>query len=113
MKKTASHWLLAAGLLPVAAHKAHAAPGVTLYGIVSSAVRYTSNPDGHHNDQAALVSGGLVGSRFGLKGDEDLGGGNHATSSSRPASAATTVAPATTRCSGARPMRASPATGAA
>lgn len=75
MKKTASLWLLAAGLLPAAAN---AQSGVTLYGIVSSAVRYTSNLDGFHNDQAALVSGGMVGSRFGLKGDEDLGGGNHA-----------------------------------
>lgn len=75
MKKTASLWLLAAGLLPAAAH---AEPGVTLYGIVSTAVRYTSNLDGYHHDQAALVSGGMVGSRFGLKGDEDLGGGNHA-----------------------------------
>ncbi|ESJ24847.1 porin [Cupriavidus sp. HPC(L)] len=80
MKKTASPWLLAAGLLPVAAlpGAAQAEPGVTLYGIVSSAVRYTSNLDGHHNDQVGLVSGGMVGSRFGLKGDEDLGGGNHA-----------------------------------
>ncbi|MCY1216567.1 Outer membrane porin protein precursor [compost metagenome] len=78
MRKTASPWLLAAGLLSAAAPSAHAEPGVTLYGIVSSAVRYTSNLDGHHNDQAALVSGGLVGSRFGLKGDEDLGGGNRA-----------------------------------
>ncbi|WP_244222590.1 porin [Cupriavidus lacunae] len=75
--------------MPVAAltgTNAHAEPGVTVYGIVSSAVRYTSNLDGQHNDQAALVSGGMVGSRFGLKGDEDLGGGNHA------------VAPALTRC---------------
>lgn len=75
MKTPASLWLLAAGLLPCAAY---AEPGVTLYGIVSSAVRYTSNIDGNHHDQAALVSGGMVGSRFGLKGDEDLGGGNHA-----------------------------------
>ncbi|WP_454711658.1 porin [Cupriavidus nantongensis] len=85
MQKTASHWLLAAGLLPVAAvtaaltaARAHAEPGITVYGIVSTAVRYTSNLDGHHHDQAALVSGGMVGSRFGLKGDEDLGGGQHA-----------------------------------
>lgn len=83
MNQTASHWLLAAGLLPfvalaaLAGTNAHAEPGVTLYGIASSAVRYTSNLDGHHNGQAALVSGGMVGSRFGLKGDEDLGGGNH------------------------------------
>lgn len=75
MKTSASLWLLAAGLLPCAAH---AAPGVTLYGIVSSAVRYTSNIDARQHDQLALVSGGMVGSRFGLKGDEDLGGGLHA-----------------------------------
>lgn len=75
MKKTASLWLLAAGLAPFAAH---AEPGVTLYGIVSSAVRYTSNLDGQHHDQTALVSGGMVGSRFGLKGEEDLGRGNRA-----------------------------------
>jgi len=75
MKKSASLWLLATGLLPGAAH---AESGVTLYGIVSTAVRYTSNIDGRHHDQAALVSGGMVGSRWGLKGTEDLGGGNHA-----------------------------------
>lgn len=75
MKKPASLWLLAAGLLPCAAY---ADPGVTLYGIVSSAVRYTSNIDARHHDQLALVSGGMVGSRFGLKGSEDLGGGNRA-----------------------------------
>ena len=75
MKKSASLWLLAAGLLPGAAH---AQSGVTLYGIASSAVRYTSNLDGRHHDQAALVSGGMVGSRWGVKGTEDLGGGNHA-----------------------------------
>lgn len=78
MTKPASLWLLAAGLLPFANQNAHAAPGVTLYGIVSTAVRYTSNLDGYRHDQTALVSGGLVGSRFGIKGDEDLGGGNHA-----------------------------------
>jgi predicted porin len=75
VKKPASLWLIAAALLPCAAH---ADAGVTLYGIVSTAVRYTSNIDARHRDQLALVSGGMVGSRFGLKGDEDLGGGNHA-----------------------------------
>lgn len=79
MKTTASLWLLASGLLPVLAHaQSQPQSGVTLYGIVSSAVRYTSNLDGRHNDQMALVSGGMVGSRFGLKGQEDLGGGRRA-----------------------------------
>ncbi|MWL90840.1 porin [Cupriavidus sp. SW-Y-13] len=75
MKSSASLWLLAAGILPCVAY---ADSGVTLYGIVSSAVRYTSNIDGQHHDQVGLVSGGMVGSRFGLKGTEDLGGGNRA-----------------------------------
>ncbi|MDQ0143440.1 hypothetical protein [Cupriavidus necator] len=42
-----------------------------MYDIVSTAVRYTSNPDGHHHGQTALVSGGMAGSRLDLKGDED------------------------------------------
>ncbi|SDC81868.1 Outer membrane protein (porin) [Cupriavidus sp. YR651] len=80
MKKSASGSLLAVGMLvtglsPIAAH---ANSGVTLYGVVSTAVRYTSNLDGRHNDQAALVSGGLAGSHWGLRGSEDLGGGNKA-----------------------------------
>ncbi len=75
MKKTASLWLLAAGLLPCATY---ASSGVTLYGIVDSAVRYTSNIDARHHDEIGLLSSGMAGSRFGLKGDEDLGGGNHA-----------------------------------
>ena len=75
MKNTASLWLIAAGLLPGAAY---ATSSVTLYGIVDSAVRYTSNVDGRHHGQLGLVSSGIAGSRFGLKGDEDLGGGNHA-----------------------------------
>ena len=75
MNKSASLWLLAATVVP---GTTYAESGVNLYGIVSSAVRYTSNLDGRHHDQVALVSGGMVGSRFGLRGSEDLGGGNKA-----------------------------------
>ncbi len=58
---------------------------VTLYGIIDSGINYTSNvqtartaagPVGGH--QIAMIEGGsagLQGSRWGLKGSEDLGGG--------------------------------------
>lgn len=72
--KTAS-LLLAGALLPAAAQ---AQSNVTLYGVISTAVRYTSNIDGNHNNLAELVASGIGGSRWGLKGTEDLGGGNHA-----------------------------------
>lgn len=75
MKKQAGPWLLAALLLPAAAS---AQSNVTLYGIASTAVRYTSNIDGLHHGKAELVSSGIGGSRWGIKGSEDLGGGNKA-----------------------------------
>ncbi|VVE31389.1 porin [Pandoraea anhela] len=75
MRKPASLWLLAGALLPAVSF---AQSNVTLYGVISTAVRYTSNIDGLHHDQAEVVSSGIGGSRWGLKGDEDLGGGNKA-----------------------------------
>jgi len=75
MKHRASLWLLAGTLLPAGAQ---AETNVALYGVISTAVRYTSNIDGRHNNQAELVSSGIGGSRWGLKGTEDLGGGKQA-----------------------------------
>lgn len=46
---------------------------VTLYGIVDEGLNINNNADGHH--QYYLFSGVLQGSRFGLRGTEDLGGG--------------------------------------
>lgn len=77
MHKTALRWLLAGALLP-AAGGSHAQSSVNLYGVVSTAVRYTSNIDGLHHDQAELVASGIGGSRWGLKGENDLGSGNKA-----------------------------------
>lgn len=57
---------------------ASAAPDVKLYGVISTGLRYTSNIDGRNNDQTELVSSGIGGSRWGLTGAEDLGGGNQA-----------------------------------
>ncbi|MGF6595431.1 putative porin [Paraburkholderia sp. GAS448] len=54
---------------------AHAQSSVTLYGLIDESIQYVNNatPTGGHVFQ--LFSGNLQGSRFGLKGTEDLGGG--------------------------------------
>lgn len=75
MKQIASLWLLAGTVLPFATH---AQSNVTLYGVISSAIRYTSNIDGKHGSLTQLVPSGIGGSRWGLKGTEDLGDGNQA-----------------------------------
>ncbi len=68
--------LAAACLLPAAG--AFAQSNVTLYGLMSTGVRYTHNIDGLHHNQSELVGSGIGGSRFGVRGSEDLGGGKRA-----------------------------------
>ena len=65
-------------LLPalVAAGAAHAQSSVMLYGKIEDGFNYTSNARG--NDAYQLESGYDYGSRWGLKGTEDLGGGTKA-----------------------------------
>jgi len=56
---------------------AHAQSSVTLYGSIDEGFQYTSNVGGH--PVYALVSGvQQLGNRWGLKGQEDLGGGLNA-----------------------------------
>lgn len=55
------------------ASAAHAQSSVTLYGLIDEGFNYTSNAGGHSGYQ--MVSGDTVGSRWGLRGTEDLGGG--------------------------------------
>ncbi|MEK6425751.1 MAG: porin [Burkholderia gladioli] len=66
---------VAASLAPAA----HAQSSVTLYGIVDAGIAYVHNAQGANGaNQSSLVkfnSGGLSGSRWGLRGTEDLGGG--------------------------------------
>lgn len=73
MKQIASLSLLAGIVLPAVTQ---AQSNVTLYGVISTAVRYTHNIDGHQGSLTELVSSGIGGSRWGLKGSEDLGDGN-------------------------------------
>jgi predicted porin len=69
MKKS----LLALAALGVFAGAAHAQSSVTLYGIIDAGFAYTNNTGGQH--RYFMSSGNLQGSRWGLRGAEDLGGG--------------------------------------
>lgn len=66
----------ASALLSTMAIDAHAQSSVTLYGIIDAGFTYTSNQGGKTGWQA--VSGNESGSRWGLLGAEDLGGGTKA-----------------------------------
>ena len=69
MKKS----LLALAALGTFAGVAHAQSSVTLYGIVDAGFVFNNNAGG--NQLYNLNSGNLQGSRWGLRGTEDLGGG--------------------------------------
>ncbi|MFM0737623.1 porin [Paraburkholderia xenovorans] len=74
---------LATSALGLVALGAHAQSSVTLYGIIDTGIGYQSsqaalgsNSGGH--SVVKVVNGIWAGSRFGLKGSEDLGGGTRA-----------------------------------
>ncbi|WP_281662603.1 porin [Paraburkholderia fungorum] len=64
--------LFAVSTLCLAAGAVHAQSSVTLYGLIDSGLTYTNNQHGQKNFQA--TSGDTNGSRWGLRGAEDLGG---------------------------------------
>ncbi|QGZ65787.1 porin [Paraburkholderia acidisoli] len=66
--------MIPVGLLGLAAAgAAHAQSTVTLFGVIDQGISYTSNAGGHN--QWSMAGGVLQGSRWGLRGSEDLGGG--------------------------------------
>ncbi|WP_321941907.1 porin [Burkholderia cenocepacia] len=69
MKKS----LLALVALGAFAGTAHAQSSVTLYGIIDEGLLFNNNAGGKH--LYSMASGVMQGSRFGLRGTEDLGGG--------------------------------------
>ncbi|MBN3853285.1 porin [Paraburkholderia sp. Ac-20340] len=76
MKKTARN-TLGAGVsvaLFAGASLAHAQNSVTLYGVADTGIAYVNHASGSKN-AVTMSSGNLSGSRWGLKGSEDLGGG--------------------------------------
>ncbi|KFX30622.1 porin [Ralstonia solanacearum] len=74
MKKSAI--LVAVGAL--FAGSAYAQSSVTLYGIVDTSIHYITNANSAGNSLTQMESGAVSNSRWGLKGSEDLGGGNKA-----------------------------------
>lgn len=74
-KNKHARWLCMAALC-TASTAASAQTSVTLYGVLDEGLNYTSNVGGH--GQVAMASGFPHGSRWGLKGTEDLGGGSAA-----------------------------------
>ncbi|MFM0204072.1 porin [Paraburkholderia fungorum] len=69
MKKTS----IALLILPLLASTAHAQSSVTLYGFLDAGLVYVNNQSGHANVQ--MINGQTNGSRWGLRGSENLGGG--------------------------------------
>lgn len=66
--------LLAAAITSLfASVNAHAQSSITLYGLIDEGADYISNAGGH--SQYEMVSGDVVGSRWGLRGTEALGDG--------------------------------------
>ncbi|WP_408585779.1 porin [Paraburkholderia bannensis] len=72
IKKTA---MSVAAMTPflLLASAAHAQSSITLYGLIDEGLNFTSNAGGH--SAWAMASGDTAGSRWGLKGSEDLGDG--------------------------------------
>jgi general bacterial porin, GBP family len=64
----------------LAAPAAHAQSSVTLYGLIDAGIMYTNNVASGKSSGALwqATSGNINGSRFGVRGSEDLGGGLHA-----------------------------------
>jgi GBP family porin len=75
MHKQTLRTALAIAVTGLGAAAAHAQSSVTLYGIVDAGFTYTNNQKGQSAYQA--TQGNVQGSRWGLTGSEDLGGGNH------------------------------------
>ncbi|WP_043202692.1 porin [Paraburkholderia acidipaludis] len=74
MKKRLS---VPASLLFAWASAAHAQSSVTLYGLIDAGIMYTNNvaSGSAHGPLWQATSGEINGSRFGVRGQEDLGGG--------------------------------------
>ena len=68
--------LVATAVLGLVSTTAMAQSNVTLYGILDGGVSYVSGL--RSGNQTAVVSGIMDGSRFGMRGSEDLGGGYRA-----------------------------------
>lgn len=71
------HTLLCAAVIAALAAGTAAASETTLYGVLDYGMSLVNqhNTDGSRSNSAKMMSGQYIGSRFGLKGKESLGGG--------------------------------------
>ncbi|WP_439671040.1 Porin [Cupriavidus necator] len=67
--------LFAAAVAALAAGGAYAQSSVTLYGVADVGLEYVNNANAAGDDLFRMSSGNQSGSRWGLRGVEDLGGG--------------------------------------
>ncbi|ODV41417.1 hypothetical protein AWV79_37150 [Cupriavidus sp. UYMMa02A] len=72
MKKSKSLAILAVSTV---ATTAYAQSNVTLYGVADAGIEFTTKAGRNGNSQVRLTSGNLSGSRWGIRGTEDLGDG--------------------------------------
>ena len=68
-------WLAGLSMIVISTG-AMAQSSVTLYGLIDESLNYVSNEGGH--SAFTQTSGNVKGSRWGIKGTEDLGGGYQA-----------------------------------
>lgn len=66
---------MAAAALGLVAGEAYAQSSVTLYGVADAGVEFVNHQKPGDSTVVRVQSGNLSGSRWGLRGSEDLGGG--------------------------------------
>ena len=66
--------ILVSAIIAAASINAYAESNVTLYGVIDQAVAVTKHK--HEAAKVRIDDGIYAGSRFGIKGTEDLGNGN-------------------------------------
>ncbi|QYY27970.1 porin [Cupriavidus pinatubonensis] len=66
---------LGAGSAGAIAQTTPVTTGVTLYGLIDTTIRYSTNEDAAGHGRVQMTDGVLTGSRWGLRGTEDLGSG--------------------------------------
>ncbi|WP_304947697.1 porin, partial [uncultured Parasutterella sp.] len=67
--------LIAAGMLAAVSGTALAASNVTLYGVLDAGVTVSKQHGG--STLVNMSNGNWLGNRWGIKGEEELGGGNN------------------------------------
>ncbi|CAN7743492.1 MULTISPECIES: porin [unclassified Caballeronia] len=63
------------GLLALAPALSYAQSSVTLYGMLDTGIQYLNHANSAGNSQVGMINAGFWPSRFGLRGQEDIGGG--------------------------------------